>query len=287
MRVANRTAFEMVKYNLARVSDELNQANMIVSTGKRINTPSDDPIGLVQALKIRSDLAGIDQLKRNINQGHSWLGATENALGNVQDQISEAMSLAVRMATATTGADARAAGATIVQNLMDEILSLANTQIGGRFIFAGSKTDTRPFNAIGTYSGDTSPFNIKISATETVAVGSDGSAVFGNIFANLIAFRDALAGNNVSGIQAAIDSMDTDFTNISTSVSNVGSKVNRMKTKESIMQDLEIIKGDRLSKIEDADLAEAITNLKAKELAYQAALTSSARVMKLSLVDYV
>lgn len=287
MRVANRTAFEMVKYNLARVSDELNQASLILSTGKQINKLSDDPIGLVQALKIRSDLAGIDQLRRNIIQGHSWLASTENALGHVQDQVSEAKILAIGMATATSGQDARALSAGIVQNMIDEIVSLANTQIGGRYIFAGSKTDTPPFNQTGTYSGDTSAFNIKISATETVRVGNDGSAVFGSIFTNLISFRTALEDNNVAGIQAAIDSMDVDFANISATVADVGSKVNRMKTKESIMQDLEIIKAVRLSKIEDADLAEAITNLKGKEFAYQAALASSATVMKLSLVDYV
>lgn len=287
MRVANRTAYETVQYNLAKVSEEMTRANLTVSTGKRINKLSDDPIGLVQVLKIRSDLAGIDQLGRNITQGHFWLRATESALGHVQDQISEAMTLAVRMATATTGQDARLTGAAIVQNLMDEIVSLANTQVNGRYIFAGSKIDAPPFDQIGTYSGDTSAFNIKISATETVRVGNDGSAVFGEIFDHLVSFRTALEGNNVTGIQEAIDSMDADFSNISATISDVGSKAKRMKIKENILQDLKITSTDRMSKLEDADLAEAIINLKGKELAYQAALASSAKIMSLSLMDYL
>ncbi|MCD6297532.1 MAG: flagellar biosynthesis protein FlgL, partial [Deltaproteobacteria bacterium] len=61
----------------------------------------------------------------------------------------------------------------------------------------------------------------------------------------------------------------------------------RMEIKENIFQDLKISNTERLSKIEDADIAEAIMDLKAKELAYQAALASSAKVMKMSLVDYM
>ena len=60
-----------------------------------------------------------------------------------------------------------------------------------------------------------------------------------------------------------------------------------MEIKEKIYQDMDLTNTDRLSKIEDADIAEAIMDLKAKEVAYQAALASAARVLNVSLVDYL
>jgi flagellar hook-associated protein 3 FlgL len=61
----------------------------------------------------------------------------------------------------------------------------------------------------------------------------------------------------------------------------------RMEIKENILQDMDIANTERLSKIEDADIPEAIIDLKAKEVAYQAALASAAKVLNVSLVDYL
>jgi len=99
--------------------------------------------------------------------------------------------------------------------------------------------------------------------------------------------KTALETNNVGGIQDAISNLDVDFDHISAKISDVGSKMNRMDVKEKIFQDLNLANTDRLSKIEDADLAEAIMELKARELAYQAALSSSAKIMTLTLIDYM
>ena len=118
-------------------------------------------------------------------------------------------------------------------------------------------------------------------------MGRDGNEVFGTIFITLSKLKVALEGNDVAGIQASLTDLTAHFNEMSTKISDIGSKMNRMEIKENIFQDLKIVNTDRLSTIEDADIAEAIMNLKAKELAYQAALASSSRVMQLSLVDYL
>ena len=287
MRVANTTIYDMVKFNLNNITEELNKANEVVSTGKRINNLSDDPVGLNQVLNIKSTLSNFEQLGRNINMGKSWLATSESAMSNVQNLISDAKGLCVHMATATTSSAARASAAEIVQNTLEEIVSLANTELNGRYVFAGSKTDTTPFSQGGIYSGDSNPFTVKIARDATVEVGSDGHATFGTIFTTLSDLKNALEGNEVSGIQAAMSNLDTHFDHISNKISEIGSKMVRMEIKENIFQDLKFSNTERLSKIEDADIAEAIINLKAKELAYQAALASSAKVMQLSLVDYM
>ena len=288
MRVANRYIFESVKYNLGNISEELSKVNEIATTGKRINNLSDDPVGLTQSLTIQSDLSGIGQMGRNIDYGNSWLSTSESALTNVEAIISDTKELCVQMASGTIGPDQRSAAAETVQNNLEEIVSLANTNVAGNYIFSGTKTDTVPFDqTTGAYYGDSNAFAIKISKNSTIEIGSAGDAVFGTLFSTLTDLKDALQNNNVDGIQEAMDNLDGHFDDIKTKVSDVGSKMNRMEIKNKIYQDLNLTNTERLSNIEDADIAEAVMNVKAAELTYQAALASSSKVMTLSLVDYL
>ena len=144
MRVANKTIYDVIKYNLGNITDALNEANKVVATNKRISDLSDDPVGLTQALNIKSSLSNIEQLGRNISLGKSWLESSESTLSHVQGLISDAKALCVQMVTASTGSSERISAAATVQNMLEEVLSLANTDVNGRYIFSGSKSDTRP-----------------------------------------------------------------------------------------------------------------------------------------------
>ena len=287
MRVANKMIFAAAQYNLGKITERLREANEVVATGKRINDLSDDPVGLTQALNIKSTLSSIEQMGRNISQGTSWLAASEGALTQVQNIISDVKALSVQMANATTSADQRYSAAETVRNMMEEIISLANTDVAGRYIFSGSKTGTAPFEQDGTYNGDSNPFKVKIGKDSTVEIGSDGDAVFSDIFDTLNSLINALQGNDIGGIQNSLNDLEDDFNDISVKISDVGSKTLRMEIKANIYQDLDISNTERLSVVEDADIADAITNLSAIQFAYQAALASSAQTMRLSLVDYL
>jgi len=287
MRVANKSVFDVTKFQLGNISEELNKANRIVSTGKRINELSDDPVGITQALNIKVTLSNIEQLKRNISLGNSWLTASESALNQTQDIVSDMKALAVEMANSTKDASQRSSASQVVENMLEEVVALANTDVGGRYIFAGTKTDTAPFDQSGAYSGNNSPFSVKISNDSSIAVGSDGQTVFGTLFTTLNTFKTALENDDVNGIQAAITNLDTDFDTITSKISDVGSKMLRMEVKDNLLQNLTISNTERLSAIEDADFAKAIMDLKTIEFTYQAALSSSAKVLTLSLVDYL
>jgi len=287
MRIASRSIFETAKFHLANISQEMNKANQIVVSGKRITDLSDDPVRLTQALNIKSVLVSVEQLKSNISLGKSWLIASESALTQTQDIVSDMKALSVQMATATTDSAQRTSAAQTVQNMLDELISLANTEVSGRYIFAGTKTDTAAFDQDGTYNGDNNAFAVKIEKNATLTVGSDGSVVFGDLLTTLGTFKTALETDNVSGIEQAMTGLNTDFDAITSKISDVGSKMRRMEVKENILQELNLNSAERLSTIEDADLAEAIMNLKSIELAYQATLSFSARIMQESLVNYL
>ena len=309
MRVSNKAVYDSINFHLSNVSDAMLQANEVVSTEKRINQLSDDPVGMVSVLNLRSSIEYIHQLERNITMGRTWLNMGETVLSQVEEILGEAKALTVTMSSDTQGATERANAAEQVDGYFQQILALANTQVDGRYIFSGTKTDTAPFelgtdgsgNTTVTYQGNDTEFAVNIAKDINVDVGRDGEDIFGddtfdwgdasagqdNIFKTLLDLKDDLLNNNQDGVLAAMDELDSQLDTISALIADTGSKINRLDLKENIIQDLELTYTDRMSAIEDVDIAEAILNLEAKELAYKAALASSTKVLQLSLVDYL
>jgi flagellar hook-associated protein 3 FlgL len=308
MRIANNTLYDNIKANLNRVSDEMIRANNIVSSGKRISNLSDDPVGLVNVLGLRASLENVDQMTRNIGMARTWLNAGESSLTQIEDILSELKSLAVQMSSSNTGSTERSIAAGTVDGLMRQVLALANTEVGGRYIFAGTDTDAVPFSLDDEsdptevrYTGNGTAFATKIGKDITVAVGRDGESVFGddsfdwsdpsvghtNIFKTLLDFKSDLETNNVGGLQESLDRLDNHLETIQNTISDTGTKMIRLDVKEKILADLELSYSERKSGLEDADITEAVMDLKAREVAYQAALASSSRVMQMTLVDYL
>ncbi len=277
----------MVKFRLGTITEEMYKANEVIASGKRINKPSDDPVGMIQSLQLKSELSSIEQFQRNITLGTSWLMSAESVLRQAQNLISDTKVLCIQMANSTTGAEERKAATQQVQNMREEIITLANTQITGRYLFAGSNSDAAPFDQDGVYQGDSNAFTIKIGKDSTLEIGSDGEDVFGDIFNTLQDLNDALDGNNVGVVQESITLLDNHFDDISVKISGAGSKMVRLETRNYIFEDSRLTDIERLSNIQDADIAEAIIDLESIGFTYQAALASSAEVMKLSLVDYL
>lgn len=293
MRVATQSLYDNITADLSNISEELIQANKVVVTGKRINSLSDDPVGLNMVLDLRSALSNIEQLSRNISMGRTWLNSAESVLNTVSDLVVNAKTLCIQMSTATTGSDERHSAAVTVENLLEELKSLANTNISGRYIFSGSKTDTSPFEIDGVYNGDSNPFSVKVGKNTNVEVGRDGQTVFGtagaadDMFKTLTDLKTALESDDISGIQGQMDRLDNHFDHINTTISDTGQKEIRFDIRERIINDLNLAHTERMSKIEDADMVHAIMELKAKEMSYQAALAAAAKTMQLSLIDYI
>ncbi len=308
MRVATKSMYENIKVNLARVTQELVLANNVVSTGKRINKLSDDPVAMVSVMGIKSSLKRVEQLERNITMGKSWLKAAESALTQMNDLLSATKALAVDMANATKGQAERANAAGVVDGYMRQILALANTDVGGRYIFSGTRTETPPFSFDDEenptqviYNGNSAAFSVRIGSGVDVEVGRDGETIIGddnidwsnpssgntNIFKVMLDLKRSLESNDIGGITEAIGRLDNVLERVGDLVADTGTKIIRMDTKEGILKELELAQLERRSKLEDVDIAEAVMDLKAKETAYQAALSSSAKVMRLSLVNFL
>jgi flagellar hook-associated protein 3 FlgL len=298
MRIASKTVYERVVSSLNNSYSDMAKAQEVVSTSKRINKLSDDPVGLVTVLGLRSSLSNVDQLSKNVSMGNSWLTASESALTQVNQILTDVKAMTVQMSSSTTGSTQRANAAGLVGEYLNQIISLANSQSGGRSIFAGTETDKTPFklSSDGTnvaYNGNDTAFSVKVGSDSKVAVGKVGSKVFGenwdnsNIFKSLIDLKASLQSNNVSGIQNVMGNLDQNMSKINAEISDVGGKTNSMQVKQNIIADLKLNYTSRKSDLEDADISQAIIDLNAKQLAYNAALSSASKVMQKSLVDYL
>jgi len=175
MRVTNKLMADTVAGNLFNNIKQLLKTQNILSSGKRINKPSDDPIGIGKVLDYRKTICVIDQYDRNIAHGESWLGFTDSTLDSVGDSLIRAKELALSQANATANADSMKAVAEEVKAIYDHILQLANTKLGNSYIFAGHETDTTPFSRdddyITSYNGEAEVTDITCEAASTLSGG--------------------------------------------------------------------------------------------------------------------
>ncbi len=291
MRVATSMMYSFIRNSLADITRDLNQASETVITGKRLNTLSDDPMDLVRAAGIKSTLDGLNQMDRSISLGNSWLTTSENALTQAQDLVSESKTLALQMANAPISSENRKNAAVMVQHITEQLMSLANTRVEDRYIFSGNHTDTPSFIEDETegivYQGDHQPFSIKIGTGGMTEIGGDGEEIFSQVFDTLTAFKTALESDDLEGINDAIAALDADFNHLNSEISTVGSRMTRLDMKSALFQEMKLDETQKLSAVEDVDIIEAITRLEQMQLSYQAALSSSTKLMSMNLLDYL
>lgn len=295
MRISNRLMVETINRNIAETNTKIMDLQNIVGSGKRINKPSDDPIGAGMALQYKEALAKVDQYSRNIDFGDSWLAATENALGSVSSSLIRAKSLAVYQATESSSAQTRLATAEEIKGIYDEVMRLANTRLGNRYIFSGHLTDTPAFTRdeeyTATYGGDAGSMEVIIGEGVTIRVNRTGDGVFqdpeADIFAILKGLKEALEANDTEGIQAQIDPLTAAIDHIQEVRAGVGAAINRLEVATTYWNDFKTNLTNLLSETEDADLVDTISALKSQEVVYETVLASSSRIFEQGLVAYL
>jgi flagellar hook-associated protein 3 FlgL len=284
--------------NLDKLADDMRTLNETISSGRKYTTLSDDPVSLISALEIRSIIDETKQYERNVTYGISWTDSAEIALRQTDEIQSRAREIAVQMASATQSAATRASAAVEVGHLIEQMVALGNSQVAGEYIFSGQKTNISPFTydsvaGTVTYNGDENDIDIRVGRNNSATINKNGKDAFmggnetSNLFTYLIDLKEALEGNDVSGIQDSLGNLSDAADYINEKIADFGAKRNKLDMKKYIYAELQLSNTERLSDIEDTDLAEAILNLKTKEVAYQAALTAASKVMQLSLVDFM
>lgn len=294
MRVTNKLMADTVAQNLFQHTDRLMKTQEMISSGKKINRPSDDPIGMGKVLDYRSALSTIEQYARNLGQADSWLKQTDSSLGGMNTLLIRAKELAVYQATETASAQTREIAAGEVANLYDQILQLANSKLGNRYIFAGHQTDAAPFTRDAdfnvTYSGDAGQIKVIVGENVTLQANTTGEDALingTNVFDVLRDLRNALDANDTAGISAQVELLDNALEQVLTRRAETGAVLNRLETTKNYWANFNQNLTESLSDTEDADLIKTMTDLTSQEAAYQASLAAAAKVLQVSLLDFL
>jgi flagellar hook-associated protein 3 FlgL len=285
----------------------VNTLQQQVSSGKRINEPSDDPISAQQALDLKGFMASTDQYSRNIQTGTSWLSQMDSSMSDMNNVLIRAKELATQMSNGTYTANDRQAAANEVVQLRDQMISLGNTQIAGKYIFGGFVSDQAPFvttdgvpapgDITGDFKGTDDQVKIQIGQDSFTAInysggkllrggsppGSSGTDVIGTLN-NLIT---DLNNNNQNGVTSAITGLNSSLQQIQAAQGDVGARENRLQDVENVLTGTKDYLTKALSDKQDADYLQVLSDLTKQQTAYQATLAATAQFSKLSLLDYM
>lgn len=283
-----------VRY-LNTVSARLDKIQEELSTGRRIERASEDPAGAALALQYRSSIDFEVQMRRNLQNGVSFMNVTEAALSAATDSLQRVRELTVQAANGTLSQQERDAIAAEVNQHILQLAQVANANFGDAYIFSGHLTRQAAFQIVGgstptaiTYQGDTGQRVRRISREDTVAVNVNGQQAFGTMFTDLIALRDNLtSGAPVSAISSSLATIDTALDGVLKARAEIGARLNRFEASEKVSEQADINLQQLRSTIEEVDLPSAIIRLRSQQNAMEAALGAIGRTADMSLLNFL
>ena len=262
-----------------------------VATGRRIEQPSDDPVGSVHALALREQVQQIDQYGRNIREARMFLQATEQAFADIGEILHRTRQIVTQGANDTNDANAREALIQEIRELKRRLLQIGNQRPDGeRYLFSGQTVHTAPIDVVGgvaSYVGDGNPLLVNIAADRVIAMNFSGARI-----ADLHNKLNDIENNLLSGNSAQLSMVDlNDIEQFQSEFhryrGEVGVRLRELDNYERLhMSRRDQISGN-LATIEEIDLAEAISQLKQSELRYQASLQVFTRIQSVNLFDFL
>jgi flagellar hook-associated protein 3 FlgL len=294
MRITSNMMSRNLLQNLGSSMGNLLDLQNELSSGLRVSKPSDDPSGVHNVIGIKANMAMITQIKSNADQASDYMSTTDSTLSNIQSILQRARELAVQGANDTNMSTSRADMAAEVDQITQQVQTLANTKVGNRYIFNGTATDTEPVPSTGsTAFAAYSPIQLDVGNNTKVDVSVNSSSIFGGLLSSgattgvLDQLSNALPTGTSSQISSTIDSIDACLDNISTSRATLGANLNRITAISSQMQTMSTNLSENLSTIQDADMAKTISDFQTQQNIYQAALSTGAKIIQPSLVDFM
>ncbi|MEH7250996.1 flagellar hook-associated protein FlgL [Neobacillus niacini] len=299
MRVTQNMLNQNLLFNLSRNNSRMEKLQEQVSSGKKVNRPSDDPVTAVQGMYYRSSLNEIEQYKRNADEGLSWMSTTDEALGEVTSVLQRVRELTVQGLNGTNDQSARTAIAEEINQLKEHLGEISNSQIAGKYVFAGTDVKTAPFREDSNVPNSSKEFRnnndlkleLQVGQNNSVQINVPGKNIFNNdgnggIFKVL---SDIVSDFNSSteSTNDHLAKLDRQMDNLLGERSELGARMNRMELSISRLDGLEVSTVSLLSKEEDVDIARVIIDLKAQENVQRAALSVGAKIIQPSLVDFL
>src|SRR3954454_7872898 len=313
MRITNNMVSDRVISDLQARYQQVANTQLQISTGRRVNNPSDDPIAAAQERLRLSELSGIQASKTSVTGAQAWMTQSETSLEDVRKVLGRANELALQGSTGTMSQSDRDAIAAEIEQLVKAAKDAMNAKVGGDYVFSGTKSDTAPYaTATGdAYQGDTgavlrdggagvtlqnNPSFVALGgATEPLTaqavLGNGSAAGDGRVLDALTQLAAHLRGGSAADLQAIqttdLQALKANQTAVGTAISAVGAMGNRATAAAGRLQDLEDGANQSIDDLTGVDLAQALTDYSTQSAAYQASLKVGAQIIQPSLLQFL
>ncbi len=276
--------------DLGTLNERQQEANRQISSTKKLLSLKDSPAASAELIGLRKELADIDQYQANADVGNLYVGIADSAIGSAFTQLTAIFTRGSEAATETVDAAGRASLASEIRSLRDQILALANSEAQGRYIFAGSLSNAPAFTISGdtvTYEGDFVVNQIAVGDGISVQQGFAGEEVFNPVFDVINQLLAAVDAGDTAGMQAALSQFGSTLTGLNQFRVQLGVAQNTIEDTKNEQASRALNIKSRQSTLEDADLAQAITQLQQIQTALQAALETRSSTHQTNLFDYI
>ena len=293
MRVTQGMLSNNLLRNLNNSAGKMDNYLTQLTTGKKINLPSDDPVIAMKGIGYRTELVKVEQYVRNTGEVHNWMDNSDAALDKATAAMQRLRELAVQASNGTYDEEELASINEEAKQLKEHLVDLANTNVNGKYIFNGTITDTPPV-MMDDDGNITEMFpelkdrdvKIEVSGGTTLKANVDGNEAFNGVFDAVDKFILRLEGNG-EPLDTSIAEIDTGINSIINSRAELGARMNRLELVENRLKEQEVVATSIMSKNEDIDYAETITKFITQESLHRAALSAGSKIIQPSLIDFL
>jgi flagellar hook-associated protein 3 FlgL len=284
--------------DLSRIQDRIAITNKQITSGYRVNQASDDPQSIMSILKLQGQIDHLTQTQTNLSTAKAQIQMADSALQTTTTIVDQLASIASQGATGTTTSEARAILADQVKQLAGQLAGIANTSANGQYIFGGDDPTVAPYtfnwasgtNGVVSNSTGAATALLDDGLGSTISAGMSAADIFdsgrNSIFAAAYSLGQALANNDIPGVQTVLASLDSAGKYLSQVSASYGNRENWIsQATETASNQLSTLQAS-LASIRETDLPSAITQMTTDQTALQAAISAHANLSNKTLFDY-
>jgi flagellar hook-associated protein 3 FlgL len=283
-----------------RIQQRETQAQLELTSGLRINTVSDAPDQISDILSVHSAIARNSQIGQNLASVKTETDTAESAVSSAVSLVERAQSLGTQGASDMVSADTRQQLGQELGSVLTQLVGIANTSVGGRYIFAGDSDQTQPYgidltqtNPVGAYAGSVATRQVESADGSTFAISQTAQDLFdapgsnNNVFMSINSLRNALLNNDSAGVNAALAQVTSSDTYLNNELSFYGTVQDRVASAMDYSSQYDTQLRTQLSTMQDADETQSIIDLNQAQTQQQAALASEGQIPRTSLFNFL
>jgi flagellar hook-associated protein 3 FlgL len=274
---------------------ETQKAEIEISSGRSVNVPSDNPTAAALLVENNDQATFNAGYLQSLSAVQGQLSTADSTLSSVVTALQRATSLGIEGANGTLSDSDRAAIADELQGIQSQLVSLANTSYEGRYVFAGTNTNTAPYVVDGNspsgldYVGNSGVNEVSVGSGYKLAVNMPGSQLFsasGNdVFLSINNLIQALQSN--SGIDTAVSAVSAASSYLSAQRVFYGNSMNQAQSQTTYLNTAKQQIAQQQNTLGAADLATAASNLTQTQIDTQATLAAISKLSQNNLFDYL